>query len=196
MANNLVKGRGVNDIKNSTFTIVSGKKIRCKIYQSWVGMLERSCCEKYKAKNPTYKDVTVCNEWLLYSKYKSWALKQDWQGKCLDKDIIKKGNRQYAPENCCFVSVAVNNMVANNRIDNDDLPPGVNWDGRIEKFVARCRDGHGKCAYLGSFDNPQDAEMEYNWFKYGIIKKAAEAEDDPRISQGLRDQAKFYYDNS
>ena len=114
----LVHGVGINDadyITNVTEFVVGndGKRRqrvvwRCPFYQKWKGMLERSYSEKFKSKWTTYKDVTVCKEWHLFSNFKSWMETQDWGGKQLDKDVLLQGNKIYCPHACVFVSRQVN----------------------------------------------------------------------------------------
>lgn len=103
----LVYGVGLNDANYQTaFTAASGSKRivvwRCPYYQKWVNMLERV----YGSNRVAYAGVSVCEEWLTFSNFRSWMEKQDWEGKELDKDIL--GASVYGPETCIFVHKTVN----------------------------------------------------------------------------------------
>jgi CRISPR/Cas system-associated endoribonuclease Cas2 len=98
--NKLVCGVGVNDLSyrvhvREYVTKEGGKRIqksvfKCKHYAAWTNMLQRCYSEKYLESKPSYIGTSVCNEWLYASEFKKWMEKQDWEGKCLDKPIIKR----------------------------------------------------------------------------------------------------------
>lgn len=106
----LVYGVGVNDADYMLKPTVNGRRECCPFYQKWKSMLERCYSDKNFKKYPSYIGCTVCYEWLIFSKFKSWMENQDWKGKQLDKDIRVKGNKIYSPETCSFVSHAVNTI--------------------------------------------------------------------------------------
>lgn len=76
----LIAGIGVND--------ETGTVRDCMFYRTWRGMIKRGYSDVFKDKNKSYKDVTVCKEWHLFSNFKKWMEQQDWEGKELDKDIL------------------------------------------------------------------------------------------------------------
>ena len=43
-----------------------------KEYATWNNMLKRCFDKNLKNKHPTYKDVTCCEEWLLYENFYEW----------------------------------------------------------------------------------------------------------------------------
>lgn len=45
----------------------NGKDTKC--YKTWYRMLERCYSDKWKNKYPTYKNVTVCKEWLNFQNF-------------------------------------------------------------------------------------------------------------------------------
>tara|TARA_R110002050_G_scaffold11693_1_gene39168 strand:- start:71 stop:445 length:375 start_codon:yes stop_codon:yes gene_type:complete len=102
-----IHGVATNDA--DYFTQYKGKT--CPYYSRWRKMLERCYSVEWQESKPTYKECSVCNEWLLFSNFKSWMINQDWIGKELDKDIINNGNKTYSPENCAFVSRKVNLLI-------------------------------------------------------------------------------------
>ena len=106
----LVVGVGVNDANYPVvrFEMVSGKRKRvwiCHYYQTWMNMLNR-VYSTYPSNDAYRGNITVCDEWLTFSTFKSWMESQDWRGKELDKDL--KGCKLYSPANCIFVSKDVN----------------------------------------------------------------------------------------
>jgi hypothetical protein len=107
-----VHGVGINDADYEIHPTINGKKAMCKYYRSWHSMLERCYSKKVQARQPAYKGCTVCDEWLTFSNFKSWMIKQEWQGKALDKDIRVKGNKVYSPETCMFVTAKENTVEA------------------------------------------------------------------------------------
>lgn len=108
-----------------------GKRPICPYYQTWKNMLRRAYSAACHKNQPTYKDVTVCNEWHTFSNFKTWMERQDWQGHHLDKDIIKPGNKIYAPEFCCFIPVTINTLFGG----RGNSGYSKIYDGR---YVARC----------------------------------------------------------
>ena len=46
---------------------------------------------------------------------------------CLDKDILYKGNKEYAPDKCIFVPERINKLFLKNDADRGDLPIGVTY---------------------------------------------------------------------
>ncbi len=118
--NKLVYCVGTNDadyvVRQFETIVVDGKqqqkRVRmCSFYRAWSGMLRRGYSAQYKEKHPTYKDVTVCKEWHLFSNFKKWMEEQPWEGMCLDKDLLVKGNKEYSPSTCAFVPNRVNTLL-------------------------------------------------------------------------------------
>jgi len=120
----LVQGHGVNDANYSVTTRVNGKKLYCPYYQRWRTMLGRAYSPAVHAIRPTYKNVTVCDDWLSFTNFRLWMVDQDWSDKELDKDIIEPGNTVYCPDKCCFVSGALNSLLHKNEGLNSAYPRG------------------------------------------------------------------------
>ena len=97
-------------------------------YQAWRNMLTRCYCPKYQEKSPTYKDATVCNNWLNYQNFASWFDLNYSNGLHLDKDVMQKGiNRKvYSPKTCRFISCAKNSIEANAKWFEFASPKGIN----------------------------------------------------------------------
>jgi len=188
----LLYGVGIND---SGYVLTShgvdGGKYRktsiCPFYQCWAGMIERGYSQKTKARYPSYKETTVCSEWLLFSNFKAWMQQQDWQGKHLDKDIIVEGNQVYSPDSCAFVSPALNNFCTDTKAKRGKWPIGVSWHKCTGRFNANCRNPFTrKKQYLGSFDCPDQAYQAWKAYKHELACQLADIQTDARVAQALR----------
>lgn len=151
----------------------------CPFYSKWLGVLHRAGCASYKARDPWYEGVTVCEEWKLFSNFKAWMQTQDWEGKELDKDIILEGNKEYSPANCAFVYHSTNTFLSHKA--NQKHPQGVTWDRRYKNFIARCSDESGKRIRLGSFSCQYEAHLCWAKYKESVAKLIVQKENDNRI---------------
>lgn len=182
----ILYGLALNDANYPLSRKVNGSTERCPFYCKWVGMLERCYSEPFKIKWPTYAGCTVCDEWLTFSKFKSWMEKQDWQGKQLDKDILVKGNKVYSPETCVFVSAEINYFVRDSSGSRGEYPIGVSWHKINKKFVAQCKNPITKKGeQIGFFDNVEDAHMAWRRAKHKHAMALASKCDDSRVSDAL-----------
>lgn len=140
-------------------------------YIIWKHMIERCYAGDY----PTYKDVTVCEEWKCFENFSKWY-EQNWKSHMdntwhLDKDILIKGNKIYSPKTCGFVPQEINVLFVKNNSKRGELPIGVTK--HRELFVAYC------CMYnnankIGSFKTPLEAFEAYKITKEKHIKDVAE----------------------
>lgn len=179
----IIFGIATNDANYITKQTINGKKITCPFYRKWMNMLSRCYCDKYQAKQGTYIGCAVAIEWHSFSVFKSWMEEQDWEGKHLDKDILIEGNKVYSPENCVFVTRAINNLLNDNKSRRGAYPLGVCFNARANKFQAEIRI-NGKAKYLGCFSSPEKAGEAYLKSKAALIRKVAE-EQAPRLKNGL-----------
>ncbi len=179
-----VQGVGINDVEYSISYIGSdGKVKRCPYYMRWCSILNRCFSKDFHKKNPTYKEVTVCSEWLYLSNFRGWMEKQDWKGKELDKDIIIPDNQHYSPETCVFVDKRINLLLSTKTNNKGKYKRGVSQTKR-GKFMSSCNDGtKGVC--LGYFDTEEEAYSAYVHFKSDIIIRVADEQEDSRIREGL-----------
>ena len=117
-------------------------------------------------------------------------VKQDWKGKALDKDILFVGNKEYAPDKCCFVTREINNLLLDRKASRGKHPIGVYFDKQAKKFKAQCNE-NGKSIHLGCYDNPEDAHKAYVDFKRELIKSVAKNQQDQRIKSALEKRAEL-----
>lgn len=144
-------------------------------YTSWCNMLGRCYNKKEVLKYPTYKDVTVCEEWHNFQNFAGWFeenwkpwMDSSWQ---LDKDILVKGNKMYSPKTCCFVPQEINKLFVKGDKSRGNLPIGVyNKDG---KLASQLRIKGIKNIYLGTFNTIEEAFQVYKIAKEEHIKEFA-----------------------
>ena len=198
----LVYGVGVNDLPYRTqvwewVTKNGGKRIRkhvfkCPYYTAWKNMLGRCYSEKYLESYPSYIGTSVCSEWLYASAFKEWTSKQDWQGKCLDKDIIVPGSKLYSPKTCAFVLNATNSFVLARDAGRGDYPLGVYLSKPTGKYIAQCGNPFTeKNEYLGYFLTPEEAHEAWRKRKHALAQLVANTESDPRVVEALRKRYSF-----
>ena len=157
----------------------NGKKT--KPYSEWRSMLERAYNKKYKEKYTTYEDVEVCEEWHNYQNFAKWYEENYYEipneKMCLDKDILKKGNKIYSPKTCCFVPEKINNLFTKSDKARGEYPIGVCLFNN--KLMVQCsmkdRDKR-KNKFLGYYplNKPFQAFYSYKVFKESYIKQIAD----------------------
>lgn len=136
-----------------------------KVYISWSGILERAYSDNYHKTRPTYKNVTVCEEWHNFQNFAEWFYeKSNYQeGWALDKDLLSENNKVYSPETCIFIPPELNGFLANNTSANTSGATGVHFEKSTGKFMARITDVVSKeRLYLGVFNTIKEAENVYN----------------------------------
>jgi len=173
----------------------NGKIDRCPFYVTWINMLGRCFSEEYKQKRPSYKECSVCEEWLTFSNFKSWMEQQDWYGKCLDKDLLVYQNKVYSPETCVFVTNDVNGFMTKSNKTRGNYPLGVTFQKDCNKFRPRC----GKTFRLGLFSTPEAAHKAWQKEKIKQAKQLQSKQTDLRVIQGLQrviDKIQNDYDNN
>ncbi len=171
-----VKGIAVNDADYnvSISKRFNGKKKNlwvCPIYQKWMGMLERALGKCHKAKNPSYEEVGVCEEWLRFSNFKQWADAQVWEGLNLDKDLLIPGNKVYSPEACCFIDTPLN-MLLHRSVARGEYPLGVTKTPGRKTYNVMCsgRSGH-KTATVTRTKTPEEGHAIWQVTKIRIIQE-------------------------
>lgn len=187
-----VRGIGINDSTYITnYISESGRTLHCPYYVKWVDMFKRCYSDIYHKKQPTYKDCSVSEDWILFSNFKEWMKSQDWKGKQLDKDLLFLGNKVYSPDTCVFIDSKVNSLLSDNRATRGKHAQGVCFCKSKQKYKASCSFG-GNPKHLGYFTTEDAAESEYKRCKVMYILEVAEEVYDPRVKQVLKDIAKSY----
>lgn len=192
----LVCGVGINDADYiyktwETLGFINGKrKTRvtwiCPFYSRWKHMITRCYSERQQKVQPTYLGCSVCEEWLTFSKFKSWMETQDWEGKELNKDLLVKGNRIYSVQTCIFVSKIVNRFLNGNGSQRGKYQLGVSLEGYTGKFKAQCRNPlTNKKEYLGLFESEIKAYEAWLARKQELATLLAGQQMGERVAQAL-----------
>ena len=209
ITNKRVCGIGINDADyNVTIHDETGKKIiwTCPYWEKWRGMLKRCYLSSYHVTNPTYVGCTVCEDWHLFSNFKSWMETQDWENKQLDKDLLIYQNKVYSPETCCFISQSLNKFMTKNNACRGDLPLGVAMETKHKNGEYVCRlkyrsaisyDNHS--TRIGGFETIEEAHRAWQSEKMRLTYVLFEKESDDKVREGLfrvYSKIKFDYDNN
>jgi len=99
--------------------------------------------------------------------WKSW-MDSSWD---LDKDILKKGNKIYSPETCCFVPQEINKLLCKANSIRGKYPIGVKKSGN--RFEAKLYIDNNPI-YLDTFNTPEEAFQAYKIAKEAHIKEVAD----------------------
>lgn len=176
----LVFGVGDTCKESTVISDSTGKTITCPYYKRWTNMLKR-CYKTYNAewdRTKTYTTCTVCDDWLLFPKFKAWMRGQHWEGLELDKDILIRGNKIYSPEACVFVPKYLNYLLLDcGGFTDGERLMGVHTHSKPRKkqFYSRIRatniDGNNTNRYLGSFYRKEDAHKAWQAAKIGVIEE-------------------------
>ncbi|HBT0444871.1 TPA: hypothetical protein MA058_003527 [Klebsiella pneumoniae] len=166
---------------------INGKAVEvwgCPFYKIWCLMLARCYSKAYKKSYKYDYSPKVCEEWLIFSNFKTWMDTQDWIGKQLDKDILVPGNKEYSPTSCVFVTQELNKFfnLHGNR-------------GRVGLFGAypHCR-GHryvsqitirGEKRILGHFDSELEAHLRWIEEKIVALQSHIQYADGTRLGYRL-----------
>lgn len=185
----LVYGVGMNDSKepNQFFDKETGKQVWiCPYYRAWKNMLERCYSPKKHAKFPTYIGCSTCDEWLIFSKFKAWMERQDWQGKHLDKDLLVKGNKVYSPSTCLFIDPIINTFINDGLKSKRTRLMGACFHKQAGKYQAECRNPFkGKAEYIGLFDSESAAHEAWKDRKLSLAIELARGLSSKVISDAL-----------
>lgn len=181
----VVCGVGINDAWYPVQVEIEGRQITCPFYSKWKNMLKRCYDKNFLSKNPTYAGCSVCTEWLTFSNFRAWMAEQDWKGKQLDKDLIKRGNKIYHPDFCVFVSSVVNSFSTDSARNRGSLPIGVCMSR--SSYIATCGNPlTKKREYLGSYVDEHSAHKAWLNRKMEIANQLADLEPDERVARSLR----------
>ncbi len=141
-----------------------------KIYTVWNGMFQRCYNENIRYKFSTYKGCTVDKSWHNFQNFADWYEnnhKSHMKGWHIDKDILKKGNKIYSPETCCFIPIEINSLFTKCNKARSEYPISVNKRGK--KFRAYI----GK-DYIATFSTIEEAFLKAKEVKEIKIKFVAD----------------------
>lgn len=150
----------------------------------WDDMMKRCYYEPDVERYPSYSECYVCDEWLDFSVFEDWVEENYYrcgdEKMVLDKDILYKGNRIYAPDTAIFVPERINGLFTKTNRARGAYPIGVYYKQKNRKFVAQVSKlsdevrGTKRQEYLGLFDTPEEAFFAYKLEKEKYIKQVAD----------------------
>lgn len=205
----LVQGHGVNDVGYAVsraeyvdgFT-KSGNRKRvavwhCPYYKKWERMLVRVYSESSHKKRPTYKNASVCGEWLRLSNFIKWVDSQPergWEDMSMDKDFLIEGNKHYAPDTTVFIKSTVNNFIIDSGATRGEYMLGVSLHKHdsIKPFRAWCSDPlkRSKSGHIGYYTTELEAHLAWKATKHKYALELAETQSDSRVAEVLRNKYK------
>ena len=163
--NDLVFGIGIND------EITPATKCH-KAYNHWQMILKKCFDQEYKAQHPTYKNVTMCEEWKRFSVFKKWFDANYVEGYDLDKDLLSdNGRKMYSPDTCCFIPHNLNVMLCSKKNGKDGFPRGIRKEFR--SYAVRVCLHKGKRIRIGKIRSIGEAIDIYNKIKREDIASVA-----------------------
>lgn len=172
-------GIGINDIERAT-------QLFPKAYLLWKDVLRRCYDTKVSRKHPSYIGCSVSDDWKYFSCFKEWYDAHYVEGWHLDKDILIKGNKEYAPNKCCFVPQEINKLFTKRQFDRGIFPIGVVRHSRRKYYSAISV--NGVVTSLGGFNTPEEAFNAYKVAKEAWIKEVADKwkdKLDPKVYKAL-----------
>jgi hypothetical protein len=151
-------------------------------YKLWNAIMQRCYDRKSLNKRPTYRNCTVCEDWLNFQNFAKWFHNNYYEiageKMCPDKDILYKGNKLYSPNTCIFVPQYINTLFVKCDSARGIYPVGVNYRETVNNFEARCNtlDINNKPVriHIGCYDTSTEAFNAYKTFKESYIKQVAD----------------------
>ena len=162
----LIYGVGINDL------LVAQKS---RAYRIWYNMIARCYDENRLKVHPTYRPCSVCEEWHLFSNFKSWFDENYVEGFNLDKDLLSNGDGVYSPSTCCFLPQELNKAIMTRNDPSRSLPPGVvkhSWTEGCTRYSAQVGGGASH-RHVGYYATPEEAFVSYKEAKEQYVKELA-----------------------
>ncbi len=148
-------------------------------YSIWNGIYNRCYLTKESNAGKCYDNATMCEGWLndkelFVEWYNANYYECDGESMAVDKDLLVRGNKEYAPEKCCILPQTINTALSNckkHRLPNwksakMDLPLGVRYSSSMKMYYSEIRPfGYGEVIQLSYWNTPEEAFAEYKRHK-------------------------------
>ena len=151
-----VCGVGINDSARPTSRLVEGVLFHHPAYVAWHNMINRC----YSGRYPSYKGVTVCEEWKYFTAFYGWWKKNHVKDYALDKDLKVPGNKIYGPDTCLYIPGWMNTYISARK---GAYAKGVTYDKRLRRYKAQRPTADKRGRYIGYFDTVELAHEA--WLK-------------------------------
>ena len=152
-----------------------------KVYNCWFNMFTRCYDNEHRTKSHIrYIGCTVCDEWHNYQNFAKWYDEHYYEitdeNIEIDKDVLIKGNKIYAPDKCCFIPESINRFFTKSNSSRGKYPIGVSKDKDRNCFVAVCTNKYGcmKNTLYKRFQTFEEAFYCYKAFKEKCCHQMAE----------------------
>lgn len=141
-------------------------------YSAWRFLMIRLFCEKRLLINPTYRECTICKEWLNFQVFSEWFYSCESYGKGyeIDKDLLVQGNKHYSPETCVMLPQEINKALKTVQINS--VVAGVRKRKNTKGYQVRVTE-FGKRRHVGEFYTVEEASAAYVEAKERYIKNLA-----------------------
>lgn len=106
---------------------IKGTTKMTKAYTTWKSMLGR-CYYLDNSRGKYLEECTVCEEWHNFQNFAEWFYQNIYE--CdeqiqLDKDVLVRHNKQYAPDRCLLLPASINMLFREQKPNNSGLPRGI-----------------------------------------------------------------------
>lgn len=135
-------------------------------------MIIRCYSNDYHQREPSYKECSVCEEWLNFQNFAKWWDINYLEGGDLDKDLLVKDNKIYSPKYCCILPKQINIALVKNKYRRGSTLIGVRKRSDCYGYHATIHK-YGKSINLGMFATEQEAFDVYKLAKEAYIKELA-----------------------
>ena len=153
-------------------------------YRTWANIINRCYNNSGRDRDERYIQCYITKKWIYYKNFYEWIHTQEnyenWiklNKRSIDKDILLKNNKLYAPDRCCLVPSYVNNLFTKHNKKRGECCIGVSFHKRDCVYTATCHNPFtNKADHLGYFQTEKEAFLKYKIHKENIIKQVAEVE--------------------
>ena len=128
---------------------------------NWLYMRHKSIIQRCKLSDYIDKEISVCEDWLEYENFKSWALSN---GCDKDLDLCRNdSNGSFSPENCCWKSRVriLDFLELSGTVKEWSLLTGI----RESVIIRRLKDGCSVTSALSSYQTSLIYRMQSNYLK-------------------------------
>ena len=168
---------GIGYLGEGKYKVLENGKYKME-YIIWHNMLKRCYDPKLHEKYSTYKECEVEEYLLNFQHMGEWINKNHYEvpgeKMCLDKDILRKGNKVYSRDTCIFVPERINTLFVKANNARGDDPIGVS-DLPSGNYRVFCSNGYGKQIYLGLYTTKEEAFNVYKQYKEKVIKEVIDS---------------------
>lgn len=156
-----------------------------RMREKWYAILGR-----VDGRDPHYTNVKICDEWLSFSNFYFWCIKQiGYDVYSVDKDLMQSnrdGILYYSPETCVLVPQSIN-LCVSDKEDVHRIPTGLSrvWkNDRLVECTIPVMDSNGKtiAIRLGTYANDEDG-----WLNGFIVSKIVREKKLQILAQRLFD---------